>query len=240
MIGSQPVKSQIVSDKLLVDTKYDSTEDLPIPETFSSLVSKNYRVEVGEFINQLSNKQHRYQDQRDFLRFIFYKVHSKYLRHYKNFATFEDLYQRKAYDCVTGTALYSWIFDHLGVEYKVMETTFHIYLLIANGDDPIIVESTNPVEGFISDPDKVSSAMETYTKDGSPVKGSNNYYQIDQPVDNQITVKELLGLYYHNMAVEAYNRKDLSAALILQEKAFMQYPSGSTQRIDGCYVEHIV
>ena len=235
LIASHPANSQTVASvDSLGDTKHNSLDDLLMLETFESAIVKEYQSDVEEFINHLSEKRHKYKNQKDFLRFIFYRVNSRYLRHYKNFATFEDLYHQKSYDCVTGTALYSWIFDQIGVEYQIMETTFHIFLVINMDSGLIIVESTNPVEGFITDPDKIRIALQTYTKDGSLVNGSKSYYyQIEQPVKNQITFQELIGLYYHNMAVEAYNQKNLNAALILQEKALLRYPSTRLKELMG-------
>jgi hypothetical protein len=170
--------------------------------------------------------QRRYKEQTDFLKHVYFKTHRKYLRNYRSPSTMSNLFENGIYDCLTGTALYSIIFEELGIEYDIVETTYHVYLIAHADNEEVLIESTSPLNGFISDRVAINAALKSYQQDqGGVVWAEQNYYQPSQQVNNKVTLTELAGLQCYNQAVAAFNRQDLELALSNLSGALQYYPS---------------
>ena len=181
------------------------------------------RLEYDHFIQKMERQQSRYKSSKDFLRFVYYKVHNKFLRRYHTPANFSELFQKGGYDCLTGTALYAMIFHDLGYTFEITETTYHIYLTVYADGAPILIESTNPLEGFMDDPQTIRLMTEAY-KLGN-VRSNVSEYQFKQSIYQTINLYQLSGLHHYNLALEAYNNKHLTQALKHMEQALKRYPS---------------
>lgn len=187
------------------------------------LVSKSELLRLCESLN---GKKHRYKNQASFWRHVYYKVHRKFLRNYQSPATLTEVLNNGTYDCLSGTALYALIFDQLGADYRIVETNYHIYLELTVKGEIILVESTNPLGGFVTDEILVENLKEDYLNNSGSNGWENKDYYKSQPVINKcIGLRELAGLQYFNLAVEAYNNRDLPGALALQDRALSLYPS---------------
>ncbi|MGI9541743.1 MAG: hypothetical protein ACR2MX_00710 [Cyclobacteriaceae bacterium] len=183
------------------------------------------KVQLTAFIDKLRIRSTKYKDQSQFLRYLFYKVHQKYLSHYRPQSSFTDLLATKEYDCLTGTALYAMILDALDVDHKIVETEFHIFLLVQGKESEILFETTDPLSGFIRDARQVK---ETITRFSQPTaQNEEAYYQFSFNIYNHIDLRQLAGLHYYNQAVSFYNQQKMELALINLE------PSSYTP-IPGC------
>ncbi|GJM27384.1 MAG: hypothetical protein DHS20C17_00190 [Cyclobacteriaceae bacterium] len=199
-------------------------------ESHQNASSVKFQKELDNFVVQLKKKQHRY-NELTFLRFLYFKVHRKYLKRYQTPSTLSDLYSNQRYDCLTGTALYSMIFHKLGIQHNIVETTFHVYLTLNADGKNVILESTSPLDGFITDPELAQETITSYQQEGYQQEGNQNswsgqdYYKPTDQVNQIITLTELAGLQYFNQAVAAYNLKDLESAFDQMSKALSYYPS---------------
>lgn len=179
--------------------------------------------EFSSFVRKLKRQQQRYKSSRDFLRFVYFKVHNKFLRRYQTPVNFSELFRKGGYDCLTGTALYAMIFKELGFSYEITETTYHVYLTVYAEGNPILIESTNPLEGFMDDPQTIGLMIDAY-KAGN-AQSMNENYEFKQAVYQNISLYQLSGLHHYNLALKAYNEKQLSTALKHMEQALRRYPS---------------
>jgi len=195
------------------------------PEKSNLPTITDYLENLDRFVDELSSKRHRYKNEIQFLEYVYYKVHRKYLRNYSTPSTLLDLIEKKQYDCLTGTALYALIFERLGIDYSIVETTYHIYLTIQDDEKLVVVESTNPIDGFIFNPELVREAIEKYRQGPSSSTWNNQDYYPSQEVNNQVTFKQLAGLQYYNQAVKYYNQQNLMPAIKDMAKALDFYPS---------------
>ena len=183
--------------------------------------------ELNEFCTELLIKRSKFTSARDYISYIFFKVHKKYLYSYlinsptyKTFATGE-------YDCLSGTAIYGMVFTKLGIKYTIRETPFHIYMMVYDGENEYLIESTDPENGFLSDKEEIRQREALYAH--APVE--SEYYKFEFTIDEKIQLTELAGLEYYNQGVLAYNDRKFEESFTNFEKALALYPSERIKQV---------
>ena len=200
--------------------------ELFIPSSQITDQSQEIKQEIIQFCESMSLKKHRYKNEDDFWKHVYYKVHRKYLKKYQSPSTLDNVLVHGRYDCLSGTALYALIFEQLGANYRIVETNYHVYIELLVGDEIILIEATNPLSGFIADEVEVRDLQKSYSVDSYNTEWEKkDYYRSRQVLNKGITLKELAGLQFFNLAAEAYNDRDIVEALALQDKALSFYPS---------------
>ena len=178
---------------------------------------------VDDAVNHLLLKQPRYKKAEDFAEYVYYFVHKKFLRDYQEFSSIDNTIAGGEYDCLTGTAMYSFFFTELGIPFSVVENNFHIYLLLYPGtENEILLETTDPRHGFVKDSKTISHLKQEYAK--------RNYQgtarvKLDMDVDKTLKGYELVGLLLYNQSVKNVNLGKIDQALELAEKS-LEYYSG--------------
>ena len=170
-------------------------------------------------LDEFQRRKSRYNTEEQWLKYIFYQVHEKYLKHYQSFSTIPDLFERGSYNCVSGTALYALICELLCIPYAIRETEYHVYLLALVDGKKVLIESTDPVYGFVSQADTIQSLIKAYHEDGS------SKYGINEPTGSTVDWIQLAGLQYFNKAVQFYNNKNFQDALSYLNRAMQFYNS---------------
>lgn len=201
--------------------------------------SSDYALKLNDFLNSLKAKQARFKSEEQFLEFLFYKVHRKYLRSYESFSTFDKLLANGRYDCLTGTAFYAYLLEELGLEYEIFETKYHIYLVVHTDNKNILFESTDPLNGFVNKPMEIADRIKVLEADNLNGKSNGQYYEFKANIFNAIDFLGLVGLLYYNQAVDAYNQQDFSSAIAQLEKAAELYPSKRIQELTSVILEAI-
>ena len=195
-------------DPILQETHYAERK-----EAFESIIEKLYSI------------KDRASDDLVFLEKMFYRVHRKQLGWYEGYTTVSDVLQSKKYDCLSGTALYALILDYLGYDYTIQEFDFHIFLVLNIEGVPVLLEPTDPYDGFVTDRDEIALR---YRKALKSVEESGNFQKTY--IQNEISLQQLAGLQYYNQAVDSFNNGHFKEATDLIMKAEMLYPS---ERIKG-------
>ena len=177
--------------------------------------------------------RHRIKNNRRYLRKIFEHVHLVFLKKYSTYSNFNRIFDVHHFDCVTGTALFAALFDEMGIGYDIYETANHSYLIVRLGQEQALFESTDPLNGFILDPDSIAKTQAKYAHeiatDFNNLLGMVGYK--NAPINNlkvyseRIDLRKLAGLYYYNQAVIFYNIKEFKKSVNALEKAFTLYPS---------------
>ncbi len=173
------------------------------------------------FLDDLNDKKAKKGSDYRFLRHLFYKVHHKYLRRYEEFTSFSQVFEEGKYNCLTGTAFFALALDHLGYDYKIVENTYHIYLIIDTKERQYLFESTDPFNGFIYDKKEIKERLEAYRLN----ELQHNGFQFTSYTHNQVDLYQLVGLHYYNSAINYYNKKDVKSAFIALNKALIFYKS---------------
>ncbi len=182
------------------------------------------------FIDKLAKKHERLQNDRAFLQHVFTKTHQQYLKNYAAFASLDETFERGDYNCLTGTILYSLILHHFHIEHEVIETNYHIFILAKTKQGEVLLEATDPVNGFITSVQRIESQINRYKQNkvnaDAPQK---TYYRFKAEIFNRVSMAELRGLLYYNMAVNAFNQQKLQPAVQYLIRANALYAS---QRIE--------
>jgi hypothetical protein len=181
---------------------------------------------IQGFIKKLESRRSSFRNDRNFLHYVFTKTHQKFLKNYREYATFTQLTSSGTYNCLTGTALYALILEQLSFKYQIIETNYHIFLLTDSQGGKILFEATDPLKGFASSQSEIEKRIESYKKNTfTQTAGDKIYYRFNTSLYNTITMDGILGLMHYNLAIEAYNTQDLPACVSHLDKAIKLYQS---------------
>jgi len=219
--------NQLVGQKTSDPGLFFSSFEQEASKTQYAMLQKTIREEVSYLV------QRRVKNNLRFLRKIFEHIHKAHLKKYRTYSTFGQLWNNKIFDCLTGTALYAMIFDEMGIRYDLFETANHSYLIVRLGKERVLFESTDPINGFITETAEIETTQQRYAKD-IPLDFDNLLGMVGykrttvntiKVYSESITLLQLSGLYYYNQAVVYYNLKKYRAAVNTLEKAFTLHPS---------------
>jgi hypothetical protein len=191
----------------------------------SSVKSPSYGSDFLKFFQKLAKRKGQ-KDDRQFLKYVFSKTHQRYLRTYSNYAAFNAINERGVYNCLTGTALYALLLKDLGYNFKIVETNYHIFLVVNTDAGKILFEATDPVKGFIADQQAVEKRIARYQSDQFVKdEADNNYYLYSFKLFNEVSLDQMLGLLYYNEAIQAFNNHQLQDAVVDLDNATALYNS---------------
>ncbi len=182
---------------------------------------------VMKFIERLGDDPRAYANhQQTFVRQIFVKSHSRFLRTFKPNATFSQLFSNGNYNCLTATALIATTLQHFGYTFRMFETTHHIFILVDTDRGTTLLETTDPFTGFITDSKIIDQRVATY-KSATHSKTDSRviHYEFQTPVFKEVTLNNLAGLLHFNLSVNAYNDKNFTDATSHLELATQTYQS---------------
>jgi len=183
-------------------------------------------ADLATFVNKLEQKQSSFKHNSDFLEFIFNKTHQKFLKNFSEYASFPEMLDKGNYNCLTGTALYALLLDHFNVPYKIIETNYHIFLLAQTDQGPILFETTDAANGFVTNGEEIQNRIARYRQNSIQTAGSSKtYYRYNFDLYKSVSLDEVLGLLYYNLSIVAFNSKDLNLAIDHLGKAIELYQS---------------
>jgi hypothetical protein len=163
---------------------------------------------------------------------VFRKFQHAFQKKYEAYADFSSLFSYGTYDCLTATTLLSHVLEKLGYQTEIVETTYHIFIKVHTAEGQILLESTDPVGGFIMGDAAIANRVAGYRNDETRVADRDlgeAAYRYRSSVYRTVRSADLIGLLLYNRAVKAYNQKQWLSSAIQLEASFAQYPS------DRCY-----
>ncbi|MFN3841077.1 MAG: hypothetical protein ACK4RF_10265 [Cyclobacteriaceae bacterium] len=179
-------------------------------------------------LNSLQDKRAKFRSDLDFVRYVFSATHKKFLKTFDAQATFGVLFKNGAYSCLTGTILYSLILSDFDIPHQVIETNYHIFILVKTETGELLLEATDPANGLVTGDNEITRRMEVYRSTTPTMvkpKGDLSYYEFSFDLFNRVTLEELAGLLYYNLAIEAYNKQNLAEAIFYLDEAIARYSS---------------
>lgn len=196
--------------------------------------AEKFAKAYAKSLEKFRKKAERSKNDQHFLKGLFYTVHRKSLKWYEQYAPFAELFESGRYDCLTATSLYSMYLKDLGYHASIVETEYHVYIKVKTGDGEILLETTDPLEGFMSRVEDIADVEKNYSSvsDDEAVQGvsSNRQPYEGRILNESVSAKELIGLHYYNQAIASWNDKKVKEARNLITKACYFYPS---ERIQG-------
>ncbi|UII28178.1 hypothetical protein LVD15_07065 [Fulvivirga maritima] len=155
---------------------------------------------------------------------LFYKVHRKFLKRYVQYTTLGQTLRSGNYDCLSGTAFYAVILNRLEVPFEIIETNYHIYLQIETDQGVALMESTDPLYGYITNPKEIKERLKDFEKAGTR-KVDPAQHEFNYSINQATSISGLAGLQYFNLAVNAFNEQKFEKSLNQLEKANLFYNS---------------
>jgi hypothetical protein len=180
------------------------------------------------FSQKLKNKKGVNEEK--FLHTVFNKTHQRFLKHYSTTATFKQLAEGR-FNCLTGTALFGILLTDLGYQFKIIETNYHIFILVQTSDGVVLIETTDPIKGFVTDPASIETRIARYKENEiqDEQKAGKRIYAYNFNLFNEVTMDEMPGLLHYNNAVQLFNEQKLDGAIDELGKAMRYYQSPRTE-----------
>lgn len=186
------------------------------------------KASFTRYLAQLEAKKSKMPSEQDFVRYVFYSTHKKYLKRFTPQTSFASVFENGNYNCLTGTILYSLILSEFNIRHQVIETNYHIFVLVNSTEGELLIEATDPQNGFVTGDTEITDRIERY-KASLPLRNNNhedlNYYHFSFDLYNPVTPDELTGLLYYNLAIEAYNKQNIQQAVSYLGEAIARYSS---------------
>lgn len=208
------------------------------PDYFNALIALSDepdRVEIwrGQYESRIDafktakrpNKNEKY------LKRVYEFVHDEFLRKYELVVNFDLIFQKGVYNCVTACALYGLVFEDLGIPFVVKETPTHVYIVAYPDSEQIGIETTDPLSGFKTfslgfKEAFVSQLAALKLIDQSELSaGVNKIFDKYYFTDQNLGLRELIGLQYYNQGIVALNSQDYKNAFKHFQKAYFLHPS---------------
>lgn len=201
---------------------YSSTDQGKVQSTSSD--------ELVKWVQKLDAKRSGFSNDKDFLRYLFTKTQNRILKNFVEYSSFSDLLAKGQYNCLTATALYALLLDRFDIDYEIVETNYHIFVITNVNGERVLLETTDPVNGFVDQPDAIADRINTYKKSGvAESSKSKTYYAFDFDLYDTVNLNQMMGLLYYNQAVKAYNSHQLGLSITLLNSASDLYQSPRTE-----------
>jgi hypothetical protein len=115
---------------------------------------------VNSFIQKASAR--RFLSDKALVHFLFVKAHAEFLKKFDKDATFGQMIDEGRYNCLSGTGLFALLLDHFRLEYDVLQTNHHIFIIVKTTQGPVLLESTDREKGFVDNPAQVAKLVNRY------------------------------------------------------------------------------
>ncbi|MEN8248819.1 MAG: hypothetical protein ABFS32_07795 [Bacteroidota bacterium] len=153
------------------------------------------------------------------VKFIYDKLHEKFLRKYVDLSFFDQIFKTGTYNCVTAVALYAMSFQELGIPYAIKETPNHVYIIADPEESQIYIETTNPTIGIKSFPPGFREEfvtklgmMKLVDQNDIATKGIYGVFEEHYYGGATISLKQLIGIQFYNLGLSEYEKKNYHEA----------------------------
>lgn len=218
-------EKEVLSSYLTTESTSVLDLNLIADPTISASNVSDLRSKYKSILAELEDKQKTAKNEVRFLSWLYYKVHRKYLKEYTAHSSLASVLNDGKYDCLAATSLYSLLLSDLGYDVSIIETNYHIYLQLQTASGKYLIESTDPINGFVSNIYEINERLLSYKNELQAAEMNQDSYQFTGDFNAEVDIIKLTGLHYYNQAVKRYNNKELLATLTLLEKSTLFYNS---------------
>lgn len=193
----------------------------PFNEKTSLLAAPFQELDILK--DRLDAKKHRFKSDKDFLGCIFTQTHQRLLKTYVENSSYQDLIDHGNYNCLTATTVYALLLKHFGYSYSIIETNYHIFLIVHTQAGQVLIETTDPLDGFVERQKEIEKRIAKYKENKTAAR--EDQYNFSFSLYHEVTLTELEGLLYYNESVREFNAKHFEAAILFLNNAFTNYYS---------------
>ncbi|OOG78849.1 hypothetical protein [Algoriphagus sp. A40] len=186
----------------------------------------------ASLVEDLDSKASKKGDELNFLRQIFQKTHQKLLKKYELHSSFNSMLSEGKFDCVSGSAALGLLLERYEYSFDIVETDFHVFIVVNLEGKKVVLESTLPVGGMITMPSEVQNYLDAYRPEANSKLKVLNQGLAGQHIDYSdnaifriVNLKQLAGLQYYNDAIVHFNTQAFGQAVDQLSKAYLLYPS---------------
>lgn len=170
-------------------------------QTSSKEIENKVTHFTATFIKDKRESEHR------LLRQIFTRAHRSFFKNYKPYSQFNELIEKGDYDCLSATAFLSVVLTNLKFDFKIIETNYHIFLLVTTKEGPVLLETTDRFNGFETSANKIQTRIGNYQQNQLSEMPDNAYlYHCN--LFREVKSAQLTGLLLFNQAVLAFNKHE--------------------------------
>lgn len=183
-------------------------------------------------VEELDVKASKRKNDYIFLRQIFEKTHQHLLKKYEQHSTFNNMLKDGKFDCVSGSAALSLLLARHEFVFDIVETDYHVFIVVDLDGEKVVLESTLPIGGMITSTSEVQKYLDSYKpaefaqlKSYNQSLGGNEIEYNDNSIFRKVNLRQLAGLQYYNDAIVHFNSQDFAQAVDQLSKAYLLYPS---------------
>jgi hypothetical protein len=202
-----------------------------LPALLNTYQTKNQEAieaRLNTFVANLREKQPN-RSEEEFLRIVFNEAHRRFFKTYKPYTQFPEMFEKGKYDCLTATSLLAVLLDEFEYDFHVIETNYHIFISVQTENGSVLLESTDKVNGFVTNPEQIQERISTYKQNQLQASNSESlHYQFDLNLYRIIQPKQLSGLLLFNQAVVAFNNQQYEVCALRLKEAVQIYDSPRT------------
>ena len=207
--------------------------------TSPTKLSERDSEKLTGFIQALQQKKGL--SEKKFLKSIFKSTHQKFLKSYSQYADLGEVFLNGRYDCLTATSLFSIILSETKFDFKIIETNYHIFILVNTEDGQVLLETTDRLSGFVVNPFDINRRIDSYRQNELVNSvGNKTYYHYSFDLFHEVAPHQLAGLLYFNQAIKAYNKNDLLACASLLEQSRKIYESPRIEELAIVLVKSVL
>lgn len=175
------------------------------------------------------------------LRKVFVETHKKFLKNYSQYADMNEIFSSGNYDCLTATSMYSIVLDRLDFDYSIIETNYHIFIVVNTSRGEVLLETTDPLNGFVTDSKMIDQRIGNYKQNtvASLPANDKKFYLYHLNLYHTLKQSELPGLLYFNKAVKAYNAGEWETCSNFLDKAQTIYNSPRIAELTMILIESV-
>jgi len=205
----------------------------------SSTGIKEGPQKIRDHITYLHSK--RSKNEIGLLHKIFWSTQKRFLKTYSPYETFGELFVSGKYDCLTATSLYSLFLSEFNFDFNIIETNYHIFIVVHTSSGDVLFETTDRFNGFVQDKKEIESRIGIYKENLiAATKPNSTYYSYSFDLYKKISPFQLTGLLHFNRAVNAFNNHEwLTCAneLALSES---KYESPRVKELAALLVQSVI
>lgn len=170
---------------------------------------------------------------------LFKATQAKILRSYSAYTSIDGL-ARGNYDCLTATALFATLLSQQQFDFDIIETNYHIFLMVRTSQGEVLLETTDRFHGFISNPLEIEQRIDGYRKNlvaqAGPRKRAHDY---SFNLYTKVLPEQVAGLLYFNQAVNAFNKGSLALCAEKLLLAHQHYETPRTTELAALVLESL-
>jgi hypothetical protein len=205
----------------------------------SPVTADNVSSRFDRHVSHLKSKQNK--KELALLHKIFRSTQQRFLKTYKPYEPFSELFVSGKYDCLTATSLYTLLLREFHFDYSIIETNYHIFLLVHTSQGDVLLETTDRFNGFVRDKDEIEKRIGSYKQNVIASTDSKlSYYHYSFDLYQKINTTQLTGLLHFNQAVSAFNNRQWKACADQLDEARKRYDSKRVKELAFLLIQSVM